>query len=108
MADVRAEVAVNTMTNMLTEYELCAIQGLLSLNGSKRPRYSRDVRALDDWNGAGRLMRGVGVSTMRKRSATHAVRHAHAVAGTAAADKPRALIKLSELGTGDGAGNGNR
>ena len=112
MADLRAEVAVKTKTIMLTEYELCAIEALLSLNtdrnGKKRSRHARDLRSLDDWNGAGRCMRGIGVSTMRKRrSATHAVGHAHALTATATADEAGPIVQLGELGAGDGTRDRN-
>lgn len=68
----------------LTKLEKSAIEGLLSLNPTPASN-CRDLRALDDWNGASRVAGGVGVATSRLRNRLHnAVRHAHAATATAA------------------------
>jgi len=72
---------------MLSKIELCAIDALLALNPDRTP-VNRDLRALNDWNGAQRMSGGVGIATIRKRNRLVATHNAVLHGNTALADMP--------------------
>ena len=64
------------MEQTLTPDEITAVRALCALRGPT----NRALRMLDDWNGAGRMLRGTGISTTRSRSRAR-ILHAQVTSG---------------------------